>query len=251
MIDAVDHGGRAREQRDFIDVLDLARFQHDLLAVDDLQARLLELEHHRRLDDIDADRLLVHARFLQERSDFLGVMLHQPEAWRHRAAQADKTRLAVLLQQPRRIKPVMHCGRAEVPEDGLLALRKQGEARELVAFPFADLGRCRVTDVVDVEEEQRAALGSLERLLRARDAVAAHAIELDAALEVDAHCAPGGQVAVPAILRVEIVRFRAALANDLVHRGPPQLGFFVASIAMLGPFRQDGDWAGHHRIFTK
>ena len=41
MIGAVDHGGGVVEQRDLVDVLDLARLQHDLLAVDELEAGLL------------------------------------------------------------------------------------------------------------------------------------------------------------------------------------------------------------------
>ena len=39
VIGAIDHGGGAIEQRDLVDVLDLARLQHDLLAVGDLEAR--------------------------------------------------------------------------------------------------------------------------------------------------------------------------------------------------------------------
>ena len=56
MIGAVDHRGGAVEQRDLVADLDLARLQHDLLAVGDLEPGLLQFEHHRRLDDVDADR---------------------------------------------------------------------------------------------------------------------------------------------------------------------------------------------------
>ena len=62
VIGAVDHGGGAVEQRDLVDALDLARLQHHLLAVGDLEAGLLQFEHHRRLDDVDADRHLVARR---------------------------------------------------------------------------------------------------------------------------------------------------------------------------------------------
>ena len=207
------------KQRDLVDVLDLARLQHDLLAVLDLEAGLLQLEHHRRLDDVDADRHLVDAGFAQQRGDFLGVIFHQAEARRHGAAQADEAGLAMLLQQPRRIEPVVHGGRAEIPDDRLLALGEQREAGELVALPFADLGRGHVADVVDVEQQQRAEVGALQRLARAGDAVAAHAVELDAALEVHAHGAPGGQMPVPAVMRVEVVGLGPLLAHDLVHGG--------------------------------
>jgi len=57
----------------------LARFQHGLLAVGDLEPRLLQFEHHRRLDDVDADRHVGNTRFADERGDLLRVTLHQPE----------------------------------------------------------------------------------------------------------------------------------------------------------------------------
>ena len=60
-------------------ILDLARLQHHLLAVLDLQAGLLQFEHHRRLDDVDADRHVADAGFADQRGDLLGVPLHQTE----------------------------------------------------------------------------------------------------------------------------------------------------------------------------
>src|SRR6202521_822272 len=127
----------------------------------------------------------------------------------------------MLLQQPRRIEPVVQGGRAEVPDDRLLALGEEREARELVALPFADLGRGHVADVVDVEEQERAELGALQRLARAGDPVAAQAVEFDAALEVHAHGAPGGQMPVPAVLRVEVGGLGLRFAHDLVHGDLP------------------------------
>ena len=62
VIGAVDHRGGAVEQRDLVGRLDLARLQHGLLAVGDLEAGLLQFEHHRRLDDVDADRHLLARR---------------------------------------------------------------------------------------------------------------------------------------------------------------------------------------------
>jgi hypothetical protein len=79
VIGAIDHRGGAVEQVDLVGALDLARFQHDLLAVDDLEAGLLQFEHHRRFDDVDPDRHLLDAGFLEQAEDFLGVFLHQAE----------------------------------------------------------------------------------------------------------------------------------------------------------------------------
>ena len=45
--------------------LDQARFLHQLLAVHDLDALFLQGEQHRRLDDVDAQRLFVQAARLE------------------------------------------------------------------------------------------------------------------------------------------------------------------------------------------
>ena len=90
VIGAVDHRGGAVEQRDLVGAFDLARFQHHLLAVRDLQPGLLQLEQHRRLDDVDADRHVGDAGFAEDRGDLLGVALHQAERGIHGAAQADE-----------------------------------------------------------------------------------------------------------------------------------------------------------------
>ena len=62
VIRGVHHAGRMRQQRDLVLRLDLARVRHQLLAVDDVQAFLLRGQRHRRLDDVDADRLLCRPR---------------------------------------------------------------------------------------------------------------------------------------------------------------------------------------------
>jgi hypothetical protein len=67
VIGAVDHRGGLVEQHDLVDILDLARVEHDLLAVDDLHARLLQLEEHCGLGEVDADRHVGDAGFLEER----------------------------------------------------------------------------------------------------------------------------------------------------------------------------------------
>ena len=121
MIGAVDHGGGTIEKRDLVDVLDLARLQHHLLAVLHIEPCFLQFEHHRRLDDIDADRHLVAAGFLNERRDLLGVALHETECGVDGAAQTDQASLAILRLEPRRVELVVHGSRAEIPQDRIVA----------------------------------------------------------------------------------------------------------------------------------
>ena len=167
VVGAVDHGGGAVEQRDLIGRFHLARAQHHLLAVLDLEPDLFQFEDHRRLDDVDADRHLGDAGGFQDRRHLLGVPLHQPEGRIDGAAQADQASPAILRLEPGRIELVVHRGRAEVPQDRVLPAHQQRPARELVARPFADLGRGDVTDIVVVEQQQRAEIGFFERGLRA------------------------------------------------------------------------------------
>ena len=68
-VDAVDHGRRHVEQHQLVDALDLARLQHGLLRVAHVDAELLQLEHHRHLDDVDAERHVGDALFDQQRLD--------------------------------------------------------------------------------------------------------------------------------------------------------------------------------------
>ena len=134
------------------------------------------------------------------------------------AAQAEHAGLAVLRRQPGRIEPVMHGGGAEVPQDRLAVARQQRPARNLVALPFADLGRGDVADVVDVEDQQRAALGILEHLLGAAEAVAVQAAVVDALLEIDPHDAERGQRTAPIVARVDVLGADLGqFARSLVH----------------------------------
>ena len=94
---------------------------------------------------------------------------------RRDAAQRRDAGARALLAEPRAVELVMPRGRAEVPQDRLVALRQQREADELVHRPRADVGRGDVADVVHVEAEQRAQLGLGERALRARQPLAAAA----------------------------------------------------------------------------
>jgi hypothetical protein len=128
VIGAVDHGGGAVEQRDLVGRLDLARLQHDLLSVLHFQAGLLQFEHHRRLDDVDADRHVGDAGLLDQRGKLLRVALHQPEGGMHGAAQPDEAGLAVLRQKPGRVELMVDGGGAEVPQDRLAGAGQQRPA---------------------------------------------------------------------------------------------------------------------------
>ncbi len=218
MIGAVDHRRGAVQQRDLVGRFDLARFEHDLLAVLDGQAGLLQFEHHRRLDDVDADRHLGDAGLAQDRGHLLGVVLHQAERRIDGAAQADETGPAVLRLEPRRIEPVMHRRRAEIPQDRIAAAHQQRPARQLIARPLADLGRGDVADIVVVEQNQRAEVGGFERGLGAGEPVAMHAPVVDALLEVDAHGAEHRQMAAPIEARIDVLGADLRrVAGDIVH----------------------------------
>ena len=99
----------------------------------------------------------------------------------------------------------MHGRRAEVPDDRLGVAREQREAAELVALPLADLGARDVADVVDVEQQERAALGVAERPTGARQAVALQPAEVDPGLEIDPHPPGRGQLALPVPMRLEVL----------------------------------------------
>ena len=226
VVDAVDHGGRLVQQRDLVDVLDLARIQHHLLAVDRLDAGLLQRKPHAGLDQVDADRLAGDARFLEQAGDLLGVALHEAGRRRHGAAHAEHAGAEVLRRQPVAIEPVMHGGGAEVPLDRIVVAGQQREAAELVALPFADLGAGEIADVVDVEDQQRAEVGVLQRLLGAAEAIAVQPAEIDARLEVDVGVARRRQRAVPAPVRIEVAHrgvlgHHSGFSGPLVHGAAP------------------------------
>ena len=129
-----------------------------------LMPALLQLEPHAGLDrGRRRPACPATPASLQQARDLLGVPLHQARRRRHGAAHAEHAGAEVLRRQPVAIEPVMHGGRAEVPDDRILVAGQQREAAELVALPLADLGAGEVADVVDVEEQQRAEL----RVLRA------------------------------------------------------------------------------------
>jgi hypothetical protein len=109
----------------------------------------------------------------------------------------------------------MHRGRAEVPQDGIAVAGEQSPTAELVALPLADFGRGDIADVVDVEDQQRAQLGLLERLFDAAQPVAMKPAIIDPFLEVDAHDAERWQGTPPVIAGIDVVG--ADLADRVVH----------------------------------
>ena len=121
------------------------------------------------------------------------------------AAQADEAGFAVLRLEPGRIELVMHRGRAEVPQDRVGPAREQRPAAELVTLPFADLGRGDVADVVDVEDEQGAELGILQRLACAGEPIPVQTAIVDPFLEIDAGDAERGQRATPVVAGIDII----------------------------------------------
>ena len=210
------------KQRDLVDVLDLAGIEHDLLAVDDPHARVLEREQHRGLGHVHADRRVRAAGLAQERHDLLGMRLHEAEARRDGAAHAEHAGPAVGRVEPVAIEPVVHRRRAEVPDDRLAAVGEQREAAELVALPLADLGAGDVADVVDVEQEQRAAFRVPQRLARPRQAVALQPAEIDPRLEIDPHPPRRRQLTVPVPTGIQIPGAR--LARSWCHVPSPSGG---------------------------
>ena len=85
VVGRVDHHRRHVQQRDLVLRLDLARVGHQLLAVDDVDALALQREQDRRLDHVDAERLLVQAALLELDPDLLRDVLRPPHLGRHRA----------------------------------------------------------------------------------------------------------------------------------------------------------------------
>ena len=129
--------------------------------------------------------------FADQPGDLLGVLLDQPEADGGIVPRIPTTPARQLLG----VEPVavLACGArrpSRSPRRRAPRRRRAGEAAHLVPLPLADLGAGDVADVVDVEEQERAAVGLLQRVLGAAQAVAAQPVVVDAALEVDRRCGP-------------------------------------------------------------
>ena len=77
--------------------------------------------------------------------------------------------------------------RAEVPHDGLAVLRQQREAADLILRPRADVGGGDVPHVVHVEAQQCSHFRFGQKLLGARKALRAEALEIDTLLPIHSH----------------------------------------------------------------
>ena len=123
VVGGVHHHGGVVEQRDLVFGFDDARGGHQLLAVDYLDAFLLQREEDGRFDDVDAERLLVEAAHFEFDLDFLGDIFGAAHFGRHGAAQ-HRDAGARTLAEPGAVQLVVLCGGTEVPHDRLVILRR-------------------------------------------------------------------------------------------------------------------------------
>jgi hypothetical protein len=186
-VSAVDHGGGGRQQRDLVFRLDLPGVQHHLLAVPDIDVLFLQLEEGGHLGEVHADGLARHACRRQPVFDLRDLLGGQAGDGRGGAAHSGVGGDAVLRLEPRAVQPVVHGGRAEVPEHQFAGPGVQRVPAQLVPGPLADRDAGQVPDVVVVEHEQRAEPGRLHRGLGPVQAVLAQPGKVDPLLEVDVH----------------------------------------------------------------
>ncbi len=184
---AVDHGGGGRQQGDLVPRLDLPGVQHHLLAVPDVDVLFLQLKEGGDLGEVDADRLVFDAGAGQAVLDLGDLLAGEPGRGRGGAAHRGVGGDAVLRLEPRAVQPVVHGGRAEVPQHQFAGPGVQRVPAQLVPGPLADRDAGQVPDVVVVENEQRAEAGLFHGLLRPVQPVPAEPGEVDPLLEVDVH----------------------------------------------------------------
>ncbi len=183
----IHHAGGHVEQYEFVLRLDHADVGHQLLAVDDCDAELLQSEENGRLDDVDADGLVREAAHFKLDLDLHRHIFGAPHFGRHGSAQ-ERDAGARPVAEPGAIQLVVAGGRAEIPQDGLVVLGQQSEAADFILRPGADVRRGEVPHVVHVEAQQRAHFGLGEGFLGAREALFAEAVEIDALLPIHSHC---------------------------------------------------------------
>ena len=106
----------------------------------------------------------VEAVLAQHGRDLAGDLLGDAGVGVERAAQGRDAGPGPLgAVEPRVEQLVVPGRRAEVPQDRLAAARQHGEPDQLVHRPGADVGRRHVADVGEVERQQGAERGRLER----------------------------------------------------------------------------------------
>ena len=177
---------------DFVARLDKARFRHERLPIDDFDSFFLQSEQDGQFDDVDAHRLFVQAAHFEFDANFLGHIFRAPHLGRHGAAQHGDSG-ARPLSEPGTMQLMVLRRRSEVPQNRLVILRKQREAIRLVLRPGTDVGRGQVPDIVHVEAQERAHLGLLQKILGARQAFAAQAIEVNPIFPIHRHRSICGQ----------------------------------------------------------
>ena len=174
------------QQRNLVLRLDHSRVGHELLTIDHGDPLALQREEDRRLDDVDSQRLIVQAALFELDLDLARDVFSATHLRRHGAAQ-ERNSGARAFSEPRTVELVMAGGRAEIPQDGLVILRKQGEAADLVLCPRADVRGRKIAHVVHVETEERAHLRFREKGLGARQALAAQPVEVDSLFPIHRH----------------------------------------------------------------
>ena len=129
LIHAIAHGRGHVEQRDFIVAFDLARVQHHLLAINHVEAQLLQRKQKQRLAHINAQRHVGHALGLEHVVNFLGGFLEQTHPGVDRTTQAHIAREAMIGRQPRRVNLVMARGGTKIPHPRFAITGQQTPAR--------------------------------------------------------------------------------------------------------------------------
>jgi hypothetical protein len=193
LVDAVDHRRGLVEQHDLVRRLDDAGVEHGLLGVANRDALPVQLEQERGLDDVEAERGARHPGLRELRLDLGHRVAHQARLGGDRTAEAEEPGPPVLVRQPCRVQLVMPHRRAEVPQNRVPVPEHQGVADHLVAERAADPGLRGVADVVEVEEQERAAVTRLQRRPGPRHPVAAQPGEVDPLLVVDPHVTGGAE----------------------------------------------------------
>ncbi len=138
LVDGIHDPGGVVEERQLVLRLDLPRLEHRRLRVDDLQARALQCQERRGVEDVDSQRLALQAALTQlvedersERVRHAGLVGHRAPHRRHPCAPAR-------LREPGAVELVVSRRGAEVPEDGVVFAEHECEADVLVALPRPD-----------------------------------------------------------------------------------------------------------------
>jgi hypothetical protein len=193
LVRGVDHRAGLGEEGDLVGCLDAAGLEEDLLAVDDVDALLLEGLQHGHLGEVDAQRLARQAVFAQFGRHLRGDVRADPgvrvegaaEGGDARAGAGGRAFLAVAVVEPRVVELVVTGRRAEVPDDRFTAADEQREADQLVHRPGADVGGGHIADVGEVEAEQGAQLGAVQGRVEPGEPFPAQPVEVDALFPVD------------------------------------------------------------------